>query len=203
MASPEIVVVKVGGSLLERPDLLRALGAWLSGLDSQSHQVLVVGGGPAVDGLRRLNDILQLEDHDTHWQAIRLMQLAGRAVGSRAPWPSIEDWGQLVRRCGSPGTTQFLAESFLRELEPRLAGTRLPVGWQVTSDSIAARIAVCLGAKRLVLLKSRPATLPEQHDWDLAARQGLVDEFFPPLATAIPQVECQVLPTVISRKASS
>lgn len=197
MASPEIVIVKVGGSLLERPDLLSALGAWLSRLDSRSHQVLIVGGGPAVDGLRRLDDILALEDHDTHWHAIRLMEHAGRAVGARAPWPTFDDWNQLLQRSGRPGTTQFLPESFLRRVEPQLSGTRLPVGWQVTSDSIAARIAVCLGARRLVLLKSRPATLPEQRDWGLAARQGLVDEFFPHLATEIPQVECQVLPRSI------
>jgi aspartokinase-like uncharacterized kinase len=197
MANGEIVVVKVGGSLLERPDLMRALRAWLRGLDPTSHQVLVVGGGPAVDGLRRLHDILALKDQDTHWQAIRMMELAGRSVGSRSPWPTLDDWDHLVHRCGSPGTTQFLAESFLRRVEPMLPGTRLQVGWQVTSDSIAARIAVCLGAKGLVLLKSRPASWLEQLDWHVAARQGLVDEFFPHLATSLAQVECQVLPATI------
>ena len=52
----------------------------------------------------------------------------------------------------------------------------LPHHWSVTSDSIAARVAVAAGAEHLVLLKS--VTIPEGMDWEEAAERGFVDEWF-------------------------
>ena len=58
----------------------------------------------------------------------------------------------------------------------------------MTSDSIAARLAVRLGAGELVLLKSSlPAagsTLPG------AAETGYVDAYFPTAAAEVPRVRC-------------
>ena len=64
---------------------------------------------------------------------------------------------------------------------------RLPASWDVTTDSIAARIATRLGADRLVLLKS--AVLPEGTDRESAARLGLVDPMFPRVARPLERVE--------------
>ncbi|MBV9124140.1 MAG: hypothetical protein JO112_12340, partial [Planctomycetes bacterium] len=52
----------------------------------------------------------------------------------------------------------------------------LPHGWQVTSDSLAVRVAVVLQARRLILLKSIP--IPQETDWSEAGRRGWVDEYF-------------------------
>ena len=55
----------------------------------------------------------------------------------------------------APAARRFIAvESFLRREEPVLPGVRLPIGWHVTSDSIAARLAEVCQAQELVLLKS-------------------------------------------------
>ena len=50
--------------------------------------------------------------------------------------------------------------------------------WRVTSDSIAARVALELNAD-LTLLKS--VELPSGKTWHEAARAGLVDDVFPAL----------------------
>jgi hypothetical protein len=47
----------------------------------------------------------------------------------------------------------------------------------VTSDSIAARMAVVLGADRLILLKS--IDMPSGTSWTEAAERGWVDRHFP------------------------
>jgi aspartokinase-like uncharacterized kinase len=74
----------------------------------------------------------------------------------------------------------------LRHGEPRLPGTRLPANWDVTSDSIAARLAVALRAEELVLLKS---TLPDAHlEVEELSQSGLVDTMFPRLCGELPAV---------------
>jgi hypothetical protein len=61
----------------------------------------------------------------------------------------------------------------------------------VTSDSIAARLAVRLGAQELLLLKSAP--LPPGADRAEAARLGLVDPAFPAVARPLRSVRYQHL----------
>ena len=67
----------------------------------------------------------------------------------------------------------------------------LPHCWDVTSDSLAARVAVVLGARRLVLLKS--VSLPEAMDWPGAAGRGYVDGYFPPVLSAAPRLTVELV----------
>src|SRR5262249_50212402 len=62
----------------------------------------------------------------------------------------------------------------------------LPHTWQVTSDSIAARLAVRLSARARLLLKGAP--LGDGLDPAAAARSGLVDPWFPIVARPIERV---------------
>jgi hypothetical protein len=69
-----------------------------------------------------------------------------------------------------------------------LAGASpLCASWEVTSDAIAARIAVHLEVQSLVLLKSTP--LPDGATRAAAARLGLIDPMFPSVARLISDVE--------------
>jgi aspartokinase-like uncharacterized kinase len=60
---------------------------------------------------------------------------------------------------------------------------KLPHTWETTSDSIAARVAVCLGADELVLLKS--VTPKSGENLETLAKLGLVDKFFPHAANML------------------
>jgi hypothetical protein len=78
-------------------------------------------------------------------------------------------------------------ESFLRDEESKIGANPLPHTWDVTSDSIAARLAVTLEARELVLLKSR---LPDGADIDQATRSGYVDAYFSRAVLGMPAVRC-------------
>jgi hypothetical protein len=67
-------------------------------------------------------------------------------------------------------------------------GLSLPSGWQVTSDSIAARVADVHGAG-LLLVKSRPPPCPESGDpLGMLAAAGWVDDYFPEAAGKLGEI---------------
>lgn len=76
----------------------------------------------------------------------------------------------------------FDTENFLQEVEPSAPGTELPKSWDVTSDSIAARLAEVTGADELILLKSIKASVDCPQT---AAHDGIVDSYFPQIAAAL------------------
>ncbi len=132
-----------------------------------------------------------------HWQAIRAMRVNAfvlRQLWQESMWvEQLSDWQDHQAHAARPvGILDPL--SFLARDEPTMAGRALPCGWHVTSDSIAARLAVGLGAVELVLLKSTlpalsaatisAATLTCQE----AANAGLVDEHFPVAAQSLPRI---------------
>jgi hypothetical protein len=80
----------------------------------------------------------------------------------------------------------FDVRQFMADEEPSVPGTRLHASWDVTSDSIAARVAEVRGAAELVLLKSTlRSDLSSLTEW---ANAGLVDAFFPQAAVKLPRV---------------
>lgn len=181
-----IRVVKVGGSLFDLADLPRRLRHWLS-LQSPAHHVLVTGGGVLVEEVRRRHALEPIDEETAHWQCVDLMGVSARSLRLRMPEvPLTNDADRLRAHGAGLRASIFDPGDWLRRCEPRAAGTRLARGWEATSDSIAARLAVWLGAAELVLLKS---TLPPADraatPVDLSAT-GYVDGFFPQLAAELP-----------------
>jgi aspartokinase-like uncharacterized kinase len=146
-------VVKVGGSLYDWPPLVSRLKRFLKQLDA-AQVWLVPGGGPFADAVRLVDRLHKLGETKSHWLALRSLSLAAEFLRSVLP-----EWRQAV----------IDMHEFAQTDEHR--PDHLPHLWDVTSDSLAARLALVVGADRLILLKS--AEPPES--WETS---DLVDPYF-------------------------
>jgi len=186
MSRSLVRVVKVGGSLLDLPDLAGRLRHWLA-VQTPAHHVLVTGGGLLVDQIRQWHSLRPLSEAAAHWMCIDAMTITAHLLHDRLPEIAlIEDDRLLCQRVGHRDCTIFGPALWMRHSEPGIAGTRLPASWEVTSDAIAGRLAVVLAADELVLMKS---ALPAESDaTKLAAlaATGYVDPMLPRLAEELP-----------------
>lgn len=170
------IVVKVGGSLFDLPDLGQRLEAWLKTLP-RSNVILIAGGGAAADVIREMDRIHRLGEERSHELALQSLSLMARVLLAVAP-PSLP-----LFLLGDPESAGVAPQSFaVLDLysfacwdESRPGA--LPHCWEVTSDSLAARVAQVLQARELILLKS--VTIPPEMDWTEASRRGFVDGYFP------------------------
>lgn len=177
-------VIKVGGSLLDLPDLGDRILDWIEH-QPPAYSLLISGGGKLVAAIRNQHTSQPLDDQTSHWRCIDIMTETAKSLAEILPE------SDLVVSLPSPdyltaaSTVIFSPATWLRESEPQLAGIRLRESWDVTSDSIAARVAICLTAAELVLLKSADAP---SRDFVELAQCGYVDSMFPELAREIPLV---------------
>jgi 5-(aminomethyl)-3-furanmethanol phosphate kinase len=170
----ERVVVKVGGSLYDLPDLGQRLQRWLASLETR-RVLLVPGGGPTVDVIRALDACHHVGEEKSHWLALEALALNARFLAAILPHAAVVDGWRACPDCWNSCTVPILdALHFARmdEMKP----DRLPHSWQVTSDSVAARAAAVGPAARLYLLKS--VDVPVGAGWSEAGRRGAVDGFF-------------------------
>jgi aspartokinase-like uncharacterized kinase len=167
------VVVKVGGSLFDLPDLGKRLEKWLESLGC-SDVILAAGGGVAADVVREMDRVHKLGEEKSHWLALESLGLTTSLLMALAP-PSLR-----LYRLGEPGPDgRSFAVQDLHAFACWDEGRPgcLPHRWDVTSDSLAARVAEVIGEGELVLLKS--VTIPPDMDWAEASRRGYVDGYFP------------------------
>ena len=186
MILPRLTVVKVGGSLLSYERLAEELPRWLRhDEDSPKHVVLVAGGGQLVETIRqRCETAESTDERETHWQCVDAMSTSAAMLARRLIKTTVvSDYDRLRKRLAKPGCTMFDCRSFLRQDENRLPGTRLTETWEVTSDSIAGRLAIALGADAFVLLKSASPTSDSCREM---SKTGFVDPFLARLAIELP-----------------
>jgi len=186
--SGPVTVVKVGGSLLIWSELPERLEAFLSGEETKGRRlVLIVGGGTAADLVRTLDAARGLGDETAHRLALRALDFTAELLAALLPGSRVTRRLDELPSIHRSGLRPILAPRLhLEEVDERRPD-RLPFSWDVTTDSIAARIAETLRAERLVLLKS--ASAAEGMTRGEAARSGLVDAIFPEAARALSRVE--------------
>ena len=180
------VVVKVGGSLLLWPEFPPRLEAYLETLKND-HPVLVVGGGPAADFIREVDSAHELGEERSHALAIRTLDLTAHVLASLIPGLcAVSRPKEIPNVFGDRLIPVFAPRWFLDNVD-RGGNDPLKASWEVTTDSIAARIAESLGADRLVLLKSTDAKGAKSAKD--AAKLGVVDASFPEISARIKRVE--------------
>jgi aspartokinase-like uncharacterized kinase len=124
--------------------VLRTIGA-----TAHERRLLVVpGGGPFADLVRKVYREFHLSEDAAHWMAVLAMEQYAHLIAERL--------------------TDGLVVTHRRQIESALDGGRVPVlapfrwlqeddslphSWTVTSDSIAAWVSDTIGAARLVLVK--------------------------------------------------
>ena len=184
MKAEPLGVVKLGGSLLDMPGVWTKLRKWLDAL--QEPHLLVVGGGAIVEAIRQVVSLHQLDSELAHNLALKGMELNGLVAKAMLQRSEIVYAFSDCRRAYCDGLTAILDPFwFLATLDNQAAP--LPHSWDVTSDSIAARVAREFKAIRLYLLKSRSA--PHSRTWEDFAAEGIVDKWFPNEARALPATE--------------
>jgi aspartokinase-like uncharacterized kinase len=178
-------VIKVGGSLLDLPDLAGRLTDFLADF-ARPHPLMVCGGGPTVDLIRQWDRQFDLGEETSHWISVRALTVNALVLARAVPRLRYTESLDELRGIWSTGEVPvYDAYTFLRQVDE--SGPHpLPRRWRVTSDSIACRLAAHLEAPEVILLKS--ATVPEGITYEEAARQGLVDPHFPTVAQEVPRV---------------
>ena len=180
------LVVKLGGSLIDWPGWPARLLAYLATRPGY-HVVLIVGGGRFTDVLRNIDRIHALGEERSHALALRVLDTTAQLAAALLPGARVVTRLSDLACARNLDRLDVFAPRLFLVQEDRESSDPLPHTWATTTDSIAARAAVRLGAAELILLKSCPLP-PAVRTWDEAAALGLVDPEFPRAAEKIPQV---------------
>lgn len=137
-----MIVVKIGGSLYDAPELQPYLAA-LADYSTQQSIVIVPGGGPFADQVRHAQTLHHFDDHIAHHMAIIAMKQFGLLLSSLIPTCQLIHGDQ-------PPTHPF---SIWLPDDTLLSKPDLKKSWDISSDSIALWLAGQLDAEQLLLIK--------------------------------------------------
>jgi dihydroneopterin aldolase len=167
--------VKLGGSLARD----RQFARWVEALrHCRSGVIIVPGGGPFADCVREAQDYMRFDDSAAHRMALLAMeQYAIACASSFADILLVSEEAQL--RLIGAGRTAFWLPSRMA-----LGADDLPENWQVTSDSLAAWLAMRLDASALVVVKSVDAK-SDPIKADALVEHEIVDPLFARFAARI------------------
>ena len=157
-------VIKIGGSLAEDPERLRALCAKLSEFAKKYAIVVVPGGGRFADVVRDFDKRFTLSSEISHRMAVLGMDQFGLLLSQIIPNSCatylLNDAKQLSEIALVP---VFLPSRLMFKEDP------LENSWDVTSDSIAAYAATQVNAEKLVLITNVDGVFTSDPRMDSAA----------------------------------
>ncbi|MBP0614660.1 amino acid kinase [Jiella mangrovi] len=164
----QLLVVKLGGSSVSSPDLHR----WVRALEQSSFPTVVVpGGGPFADTVRRYQPKLGFDDRAAHEMAILGMEQFGLALISLS--------ARMTRARDREDIETAIEAGRIPVWLPRdvaLTAPDIAKDWSVTSDSLAAWLARRMSARHLCLIKQ--LDVPEGSQIEALVAAQIVDETF-------------------------
>jgi aspartokinase-like uncharacterized kinase len=163
-------VVKLGGSMLDSPELKHWLDMFARHSDGQI--VIVPGGGLFADAVREAQYITGVDDQTAHKMAVVAMDQYGMLMtGLNHDLVTASTELEIAERGWQHRAIVWLPSHMV------CGDDSIPASWHVTSDSLAAWLAARLNAKHLVLVKSaRPDV--EQISLERLIKDGFVDRTF-------------------------
>ncbi len=145
-----MIVVKIGGSLFDYPEL----SEWLKILSEEGagKVVIVPGGGPFADQVRDAQKQWKFNDQQAHQMALHAMDqfglmLCGIAKEHGYDLIPASSKKEIHKILANKNTPVWLPSKFLEN------NVEIPQNWTVTSDSLSAWLAKELKADQLVLIK--------------------------------------------------
>ncbi|MBO0903485.1 amino acid kinase [Jiella sonneratiae] len=164
----QLLVVKLGGSSATSPDLAR----WVRALEqARLPMVVVPGGGPFANTVRRYQSKLGFDDRAAHEMAILGMEQFGLALVSLST--------RMVRARDRSEIDTAIEAGRIPVWLPRdvaLTASDIAQDWTVTSDSLAAWLARRLSASDLCLIKQ--IDVPKGSDVEALVGAKIVDDMF-------------------------
>ena len=177
-ASRQLIVIRIGGSLLDLPALHCKINQLLNRLQP-ARILLITGGGHAAETIRQLDQRFTIHPSLAHWQAIAAMSFNANVLVRTGRHLKVVTDPESAGMAWETDCTPVLDPlAWLRGPGRRVAAT-LPHSWHVTSDSIAAAVLHAWDGQRLILAKS--CSPPARNIRDLAAA-GAVDLYLPQIA---------------------
>jgi aspartokinase-like uncharacterized kinase len=142
-----MIVIKLGGSLLGTAEL----PSWLAAIaqSSDGRIVIVPGGGVFADAVRQAQQIAGFDDTVAHQLAVLAMDQYARVLVAMQPsLVTASTELEIAERSWQHRAIVWLPSSMV------LADEHITQSWDVTSDSLAAWLAMRMNAKHLVLVKA-------------------------------------------------
>ena len=131
--------------------------------------LVVAGGGPTADAIRGFDRVHDLGEEISHWLALRTCTVNGHFLSHLLEsTPVVADIASVARVA--------IVDLFAFAVEDERRVDHWPHRWNVTSDSMAVRVANVADAHELILLKSIDFSF--EGDWRRAGVEGAVDPFF-------------------------
>jgi aspartokinase-like uncharacterized kinase len=139
------IILKLGGSLARD----RQFARWIEAIrNCKSGSIIVPGGGPFADCVRDAQTYMRFSDAAAHHMALLAMEQYAIACASFSPDVLLLSEEAQLRLIGEARIAFWLPSRMV------LGADDLPENWQVTSDSLAAWLALRLDASALVVVKS-------------------------------------------------
>lgn len=161
-----LTVIKLGGSGYYSPQLSDYLQT-LAGFAETRPVVLVVGGGPFADMVRKAQQDHGFSDKTAHQMAINAMRQLALLLLDLLP--AAQAFYQIDQPLPATGLAVWLPG------DQAMMAADIPQNWQVTADSLALWLAQQLHADELILIKS--CAIDTGQITTLAER-GIVDGHF-------------------------